>query len=163
MVQSFPANNFAVSSKYVLELDRVGTNMIISKVEQPSSEAKIHTDPLGGTGQGTNYHVVRSNVTTSPEKAATITVHMPIVRGNEEMESWFNDGMNFDGTPTDCEACKTDGAIHYLTDQNQIVKTLEFQGALPKSRKRLESDSKEGTITMDIIQFEVERYKWNRG
>ena len=160
MVQSFSSNNFAVSSKYVLELDCVGSNMVISIVEQPSSEAKIHTDPLG---TGNNRQLVRSNITTSPEKAATITVHMPIVRGNEEMESWFNDGMNFDGTPTDCEACKTDGVIHYLNDSNDIVKSLEFEGALPKSRKRLESDSKEGTITTDIIQLEVERYKWNRG
>ena len=159
MVQSFSSNNFAVSSKYVLELDGVGNNMVISKVEQPSSEAKIHTDPLG---TGSNRQLVRSNITTSPEKAATITVHMPVMGDNQDMEEWFAEGMDFDGMPTNCEACKTDGVIHYLNDMNEIVKSLEFEGALPKSRKRLESDSKEGTITTDIIQFEVERYRWNR-
>ena len=162
MVQSFSSNNFAVSNKYVLDLDGVGNNMIVSKVEQPSSEAKIHTDPLGAAGQGNNHRIIRSNVTTSPEKAATITVHMPVMQDNEEMENWFSQAMNFDGTGTDCQACKTDGAIHYLNDRNDIVKSLDFEGALPKSRKRLESDSKEGTITTDIIQFEVERYRWER-
>mgnify|MGYP001804721642 CR=1 FL=1 len=102
MVQSFSSNNLAVSSKYVLELDGVGSNMVISKVEQPSSEAKIHTDPLG---TGSNRQLVRSNVTTSPEKAATITVHMPVMQDNEEMENWFSQAMNFDGTGTDCQAC----------------------------------------------------------
>ncbi|MEA5598420.1 hypothetical protein [Rivularia sp. UHCC 0363] len=143
----------------MLELDGISGNMVVSKVEQPSSEAKIHTDPLG---MGKNRQLVRSNVTTSPEKAATITVHMPIMSDNLEMEKWFEQGMNFDGMPTDCEACKTNGVIHYLNDKNDIVKSLEFEGALPKSRKRQESDSKEGAITIDIIQFEVERYKWSR-